>query len=127
MDIARAASWASHAGCVLAIMGLSLAAVGNAFAFEVTDAQREACTPDAFRLCSAEIPDASRVAACMAAKKAQLSAPCRAVFDAFNGGAPRKVAATYTHHHKLRHYAARNRELARHRTFARYEGEYDAR
>jgi hypothetical protein len=38
---------------------------------------RQACTGDAFRLCSAEIPDVDRVRACLHRNKAQLSAGCR--------------------------------------------------
>jgi hypothetical protein len=45
-----------------------------------TPEQEQACTGDAFRLCSAEIPDVGRVTACMVAKKDQLSPPCRAQF-----------------------------------------------
>ena len=45
-----------------------------------TPEQEQACTGDAFRLCSAEIPDVDRVTACMVAKKSQLSPPCRAQF-----------------------------------------------
>lgn len=45
-----------------------------------TPEQEQACTSDAFRLCSSEIPDVDRVTACMAARKAQLSPPCRAQF-----------------------------------------------
>ena len=45
-----------------------------------TPEQQQACTDDAFRLCSAEIPDVDRVTACMAAKKSQLSPGCRAQF-----------------------------------------------
>jgi hypothetical protein len=45
-----------------------------------TPEQEQACTGDAFRLCSAEIPDVGRVTACMVAKKSQLSPPCRAQF-----------------------------------------------
>ena len=45
-----------------------------------TAEQRAACTPDAFRLCSAEIPNVSRIVACMQKNKAQLSPACRAVF-----------------------------------------------
>ncbi len=43
--------------------------------------QRAACTPDVFRLCSAEIPNVSNIIACMKAKKSSLSPACRAVFD----------------------------------------------
>ena len=47
---------------------------------EGTYAQRVACTPDAWRLCSDQIPDVDAVKACMIAKRAQLSAACRATF-----------------------------------------------
>ena len=45
-----------------------------------TDAQRQACTPDAFRLCGAYIPDADRITACLRASGSQLSRPCYEVF-----------------------------------------------
>jgi hypothetical protein len=51
----------------------------SARAFTEED-QRRLCTGDAFRLCSAEIPDRGRVIACMRAKHSQLSAECRSVF-----------------------------------------------
>jgi hypothetical protein len=45
-----------------------------------TDYQRQACTPDAFRLCGAYIPDADRITACLRASGPQLSRPCYEVF-----------------------------------------------
>jgi hypothetical protein len=51
----------------------------SAQAFTEEDQQR-LCTPDVFRLCSAEIPDRGRITACMHHKRAQLSAECRSVF-----------------------------------------------
>jgi hypothetical protein len=45
-----------------------------------TPEQEQACTGDAFRLCSSEIPDVDRVTACMVARKSQLSPGCRAHF-----------------------------------------------
>src|ERR1700727_2387240 len=45
-----------------------------------TDQQRQACTPDAFRLCGAYIPDADRITACLRASGPQLSRPCYEVF-----------------------------------------------
>ncbi len=42
-----------------------------------SDAARQACTPDAMRLCSDVIPDVARVTACMKAKYRQLSPACR--------------------------------------------------
>lgn len=46
-----------------------------------TAEQRAACTPDAFRLCSAYIPDPSAVEACLRQRKPNLSEACKAVFD----------------------------------------------
>jgi len=63
---------------VVAILGF--AAVSNARAAEATYAQRLACTADAFRLCSSEMPSSDAVKACMIAHKAQLSAGCVATF-----------------------------------------------
>ena len=54
--------------------------IGPAAGQTYTPEQEQACTGDAFRLCSAEIPDVGRVTACMVAKKDQLSQPCRAQF-----------------------------------------------
>ena len=45
-----------------------------------TPEQEQACSGDAFRPCSAEIPDVGRVTACMVARKSELSPPCRAQF-----------------------------------------------
>src|SRR6185436_3347383 len=65
-------------GMLLAsVLGVS---VGPAAGQTYTPEQEQACTGDAFRLCSSEIPDISRVTACMVAKRSQLSPPCRAQF-----------------------------------------------
>ena len=53
---------------------------GPAAAQGYTPEQEQACTGDAFRLCSSEIPDIPRVTACMVANKSQLSPGCRAHF-----------------------------------------------
>jgi len=45
-----------------------------------TPEQQQACTDDAFRLCSADIPDVDRVTTCMVRNKAQLSPGCRVHF-----------------------------------------------
>jgi hypothetical protein len=67
-----------QAGLLLAtVLSVSIwSTAGHAY----TPEQEQACTGDAFRLCSAEIPDVSRVTACMVAKKSQLSPACRAQF-----------------------------------------------
>lgn len=42
--------------------------------------QQQLCSGDAFRLCSADIPDVDRVTACMIRQRAQLSPGCQSVF-----------------------------------------------
>ena len=54
--------------------------VSHAYTFE----QQQACSGDAFRLCSSEIPDVDRITACMVRSRSQLSPQCRAFF---HGGA----------------------------------------
>ena len=56
--------------------------IGPAAGQTYTPEQEQACTGDAFRLCSSEIPDVSRVTACMVAKKSQLSPACRVAVQA---------------------------------------------
>jgi hypothetical protein len=60
------------ASCALAI----LPHAGHAYSGD----QQQACTGDAFRLCSSEIPDVDRITACMIRNKSQLSPECRAFF-----------------------------------------------
>ncbi|WFU16048.1 hypothetical protein [Bradyrhizobium sp. CB3481] len=77
-------------------VGLFLAAilsvsVGPAAAQSYTAEQQQACTGDAFRLCSSDIPDVERVTACMIRNKSQLSPPCRAQFRP--GPEPGEVSA----------------------------------
>jgi hypothetical protein len=45
-----------------------------------TPEQQQACSDDAFRLCSADIPDVDRITACMIRKQDQLTPGCRAYF-----------------------------------------------
>lgn len=42
--------------------------------------EQAACSGDAFRLCSAEIPDVDRVTVCMIRNKSRLSPGCRVFF-----------------------------------------------
>jgi hypothetical protein len=55
---------------------LLLPTAGRAY----TPEQEQACSGDAFRLCSADIPDVDRVTVCMIRNKSQLSPGCRAFF-----------------------------------------------
>ena len=67
-----------------------------------SEAARQACTPDAMRLCSDVIPDVARVTACMKAKSSQLSEACRVAMR----GAPSRgrrhghYHGHYHHHHR---------------------------
>lgn len=45
-----------------------------------TQDEEAACSGDAFRLCSSEIPDVDRITACMDRNRAQLSPGCRVYF-----------------------------------------------
>jgi|ERR1700760_1692906 hypothetical protein len=45
-----------------------------------TAEQQQACSDDALRLCSAEIPDVDRVTVCMVRNKSRLSPRCRVIF-----------------------------------------------
>ncbi|MFE1598339.1 hypothetical protein [Methylobacterium sp. ID0610] len=60
---------------------------------ESTPEQRAACTPDVFRLCSSEIPDETRIKACLRRERPNLSRGCQAVFNALDR-APRAASAS---------------------------------
>jgi hypothetical protein len=63
--------------CSLALpAGILLASLNHAGA-QGSEAARQACTPDAMRLCKEFIPDQAKVTACMLSKQSQLSEACR--------------------------------------------------
>ncbi|MGY8706780.1 hypothetical protein RAD16_13655 [Bradyrhizobium sp. 18BD] len=76
-----------------ALFAAAVVALGSAAGFAQenrgTPEQRAACTPDAFRLCSAYIPDPTGVEACLRLRKADLSEGCKAVFDQASAGSVR--------------------------------------
>jgi hypothetical protein len=55
-----------------------LATEGRAY----TPEQEQACSGDAMRLCSADIPDVDRITVCMIRNRSQLSPGCRMFFRA---------------------------------------------
>ena len=59
-----------------------------------TQADADACTADAFRFCSSAIPDANRVALCLAQNKRQLSSACASVFSRARGASANREPAT---------------------------------
>lgn len=61
-----------------------------------TDAQRAACSGDAFRLCASAIPNVGRISACLRRERTQLSPACRDVVDAADGSGSGGVAAART-------------------------------
>jgi hypothetical protein len=94
MRIARFLCWMALLASVLVYRIDGAAAQGS-------DAGRQACTPDAMRLCADVIPDVAKVTACMKAKRAQLSEPCRLVM--VGGG------DEHRHHHRARHCGRHSR------------------
>jgi hypothetical protein len=56
---------------------------------------RQACTPDAMRLCSEFVPDEAKITACMHRKYAQIGAECRSAMAAGRKGG--------SHHVRHRH------------------------
>src|SRR5262249_20390466 len=101
----------SHARLKLALplaMGLATA-LASSESRAYTAEQQQACMPDAFRLCSSEIPDIDRIKACMVRNRAQLSPQCRAFFRAgpepreeASDGNPRPAAAERIRPHRIR-------------------------
>lgn len=49
-----------------------------------TSAQRAACTPDVMSLCFGDIPNVTKITACLRREKPRLSPACRGVFDALD-------------------------------------------
>ena len=73
------ASRANLAGAVSFLLALS--AAQSASAQQGTQEQRRACTPDVYRLCAGEIPNARAITNCLRRQRASLSDACRAVFE----------------------------------------------
>jgi hypothetical protein len=59
-------------------IALTVSALSTA-AYAQSAEEQQACMNDAFRVCSATIPDRARTTACMIQKKSQLSSACQAV------------------------------------------------
>ncbi len=62
-------------------LALSMSTLATTGSFAYSARAREMCMGDAYRLCSAEIPNISRIIACMRRNKANLSSGCRSVMD----------------------------------------------
>jgi hypothetical protein len=68
-------------GLAVAIAGIGGVAPASAQEYRGTWEQQMACTPDVWRLCGDQIPDVSRIVACLRQNTPQLSSGCRAVFE----------------------------------------------
>jgi len=76
--------------------GLAAQSAASAQENRGTWEQQMACTPDVWRLCSDQIPDADRIVTCLRQNTELLSGSCRAVFESNNSvpAAPRGNAPT---------------------------------
>jgi hypothetical protein len=77
-------------GVFLAIGGIAAHSAASAEEYRGTMEQQMACTPDVWRLCSDQIPDVSRITACLQQNTPQLSSGCRAVFQSNNQMPPQQ-------------------------------------
>lgn len=79
----------------VAIAGMGAVSTASSQEYRGTWEQQMACTPDVWRLCGDQIPDVSRIVACLRQNTPQLSPNCRAVFEssaeqqAYRAPAPR--------------------------------------
>jgi hypothetical protein len=73
--------------------GLAVQGVASAQENRGTMEQQMACTPDVWRLCFDQIPDAGRITACLRQNTPQLSGGCREVFES-NASAQQQTAQT---------------------------------
>ena len=59
----------------------SLSAISSTASYAFSSEAQQQCTGDAFRLCSSEIPNISKITACMIKHRTDLSVGCRGVMD----------------------------------------------
>lgn len=86
-----------HLAGTVALLALFFCRLDGASA-QGSDTTRQACTPDAMRLCSDVIPDVAKVTACMHAKYSQVSQACRVAMRSESSGRARHHGH-YTHRH----------------------------
>ncbi|NVN86415.1 MAG: hypothetical protein HXX15_10045 [Rhodopseudomonas sp.] len=72
---------------LVAAASMSMASTAS---YAYSDEAAQMCTSDAFRLCSSDIPNVSKITACMRSHRSDLSVGCRTVMD-------RDAAAARTH------------------------------
>ncbi len=64
---------------IAVLAGLSISTIFALAQQGGTQAEREACTPDVYKLCQAEIPDEERIVACLKKNRKLLSPACHKV------------------------------------------------
>ena len=65
-----------------ALLAASASTAALAQTFDYREQAQTLCMNDVMTLCSAYVPDEGQIMACMQARRAQLSPPCRKVFVA---------------------------------------------
>jgi hypothetical protein len=75
-------------GLAIAIGATGAIAPASSQEYRGTWEQQMACTPDVWRLCSDQIPDADRIVTCLRQNAPQLSSNCRAVFKSSANAQP---------------------------------------
>jgi hypothetical protein len=81
-----------RAALVLAFAA-SMSSLSSTSSFAFSAEAQQMCTGDAMRLCSSEIPNVSKITACMMKQRASLSSGCRTVMDKELTRKSSKVAA----------------------------------
>ena len=76
---------------------LGLAGVASAQAPQSTINPEQACRDDAFKFCNNDIPDRTKVGACLRRNARSLSRDCRTVIT--GGGGARKTTRKHYRHH----------------------------
>jgi hypothetical protein len=87
----------------IVMLGLLAGAMPGYFRPAKAQTARDACTHDAFRLCSDAIPDVARTKACLARHRSSLSPLCRAAFSG-RSTRVRPYHAEAGGHRHYRHY-----------------------
>jgi len=79
-------------GRIAAALGLACAAslAAAPAGAQGTPEQRQACQPDAMRLCGEFVPDVERITACMVKNRLRLSPPCKVYFVEPRKGKPKR-------------------------------------
>jgi hypothetical protein len=86
------AGWVRFATIV--VLGLSAGVMSAYIRPAAAETAREACTHDAFRLCSDTIPDVAQTKACLAKNRRSLSPLCQAAFSG---------SSSHVRRHRRRH------------------------